>query len=238
MKERIVYIVLGVSTFLNILLIFSYFFNENNLSTGEELVLRKDVREVSLEDLQNLGDDDSLMDENILFLGDSITDFYDLKKYYGDYHVVNSGVDGNTVYNILDDMENRVYQYNPSKVFLLIGTNQINQESVMEVYDSIRELVSLIRKNRQYAHIYLESVYPVNDDSKHQWMVRGRENKKIEELNLLLRKYADTDIKLTYVDVYSKLLMDGELNEKYTKDGLHLNDKGYQVVTDVLKKYM
>ena len=54
---------------------------------------------------------------NYLFLGDSITDFYDLDEYYKDLPVVNSGVSGNTTADILNDMKNRVYNYNPSKYF-------------------------------------------------------------------------------------------------------------------------
>ena len=55
--------------------------------------------------------------ENIVFLGDSITEYYDLDKFFPNNKIVNSGVGGNLSHNILDDMYNRVYKYNPSKVF-------------------------------------------------------------------------------------------------------------------------
>lgn len=43
---------------------------------------------------------------------------------------------------------------------------------------------------------------------------------------------------IEYINVYDKLV-DGEvLNEEYSDDGLHLNDNGYEVVTDILKKYI
>ena len=45
--------------------------------------------------------------DNYLFLGDSITDFYDLDKYYKDLPVVNSGISGNTIDDILKDMKKR-----------------------------------------------------------------------------------------------------------------------------------
>ena len=41
-----------------------------------------------------------------------------------------------------------------------------------------------------------------------------------------------------YINVYDRLLDGDVLNEDYSYDGLHLNDKGYEVVTDVLKGFL
>ena len=46
---------------------------------------------------------------NYLFLGDSITDFYDLDKYFNDYKVVNSGISGNQTSDIYKDIKKRAY---------------------------------------------------------------------------------------------------------------------------------
>ena len=67
----------------------------------------------------------AVVPENIVFLGDSITNFYDLDKFYKNKNVVNSGVNGNMTTDILDDLKTRVYRYNPSHVILLIGTNDL-----------------------------------------------------------------------------------------------------------------
>ena len=53
---------------------------------------------------------------NYLFLGDSITDFYDLDKYFNDYKVVNSGISGNQTSDIYKDIKKRAYVYNPSTI--------------------------------------------------------------------------------------------------------------------------
>lgn len=183
-----------------------------------------------------------VVDENIVFLGDSITDFYDLDKYFSDMPVVNSGVDGNKTYDILDNMKERVYDYNPSKVFILIGTNDITHgKSVDEVVDNIKKIIEQIKENRPYSEIYLESIYPVNDtdDSKidHN-MVNGRKNDVIKEINSKLKDYSINN-NVTYIDVYKELSDDdGNLKLDYTKEGLHLSDKGYEVVTKKLKEYL
>lgn len=184
-----------------------------------------------------------VMDDNYLFLGDSITDFYDLDKYYEGLKVVNSGISGNTTEDILKDMKNRVYRYNPSKVFILIGINDLYFDSdSKEVISNIKEIVKSIKENRPYCKIYLESIYPVNntDDDKidHDMVSEKRDNKTVREINKELESFSKKE-EITYIDMYS-VLEDDDHNLKldYTKEGLHLSDLGYEKVTEVLKKYI
>ena len=180
-----------------------------------------------------------VMDDNYLFLGDSITDFYDLDEYYEGLPVVNSGIDGNDTQDILDDMENRVYQYNPSKVFLLIGTNDIDHgDSLDSIVDRIEQILLEIRENRPYAELYLESIYPVMEGER---AVNSRTNEKIITINKRLEDFCKKE-EITYINMFD-LLVDSssekvQINPDYTKDGLHLSDEGYEVVTNEVKKYL
>lgn len=176
--------------------------------------------------------------DNYLFLGDSITDFYDLDKYYSDMPVVNSGISGNTTDDILNDMKKRAYQYNPSKVFLLIGTNDlIHDKSNEEIVENVKKIIEGIKENRPKAEIYLESIYPVNRALSPS-MVNVRKNDDIKEINKELKKYCK-DNKITYIDMYDLLKdEDDNFDSKYTKDGLHPNDEGYEVITKEIKKYL
>lgn len=175
---------------------------------------------------------------NYLFLGDSITEYYDLGKYFPDMPVVNSGIAGDTTDDILNDMKGRVYDYNPSKVFLLIGTNDLRDEkSVDEVVDNIKKIIEEIETNRKEAEIYLESIYPVNEEVNKK-VVELRNNPDINEINDKIKKYAE-EKNITYIDLHEKLINEeGLLEKKYTKDGLHLNEEGYEVVTEELMKYL
>ena len=179
---------------------------------------------------------------NYLFLGDSITDFYDLDKYYKGYKVVNSGISGNQTSDILDNLQKRAYVYNPSTIFLLIGTNDyIHNKKEDETVNNIKEIVDKLNKNLPNAKIYLQSIYPINDtdDQKiSKSMVSIRNNTSIKKINSELKKYCN-DKNCTYLDVYSLLEdKDGNLKLEYTKEGLHMSDKGYEVITKELKKYM
>lgn len=183
-----------------------------------------------------------IVGENILFLGDSITEYYDLDKYYSDFRVVNSGISGNAASDILEDMKKRVYNYNPSKVFLLIGTNDIEYQVEDEkIIKNIEKIIEKIKNNRPNAKIYLESIYPINNtdsDKIDHGMVGRRTNDKIRKINKELKAYCKSH-DVTYIDVYKELAdSDGNIKLEYTKEGLHLSDKGYEVVTKVIKEYL
>ena len=185
----------------------------------------------------------TLGDENIVFVGDSITYQYNLEKYYKDkIHVVNSGIDGNTINDVLDNLYERIYRYNPTKVFLLIGTNDVPYKDEKVIEDGIKKIVNSIRKNRSNCEIYLESIYPVNDTDNEKIshpMVNGRKNEKIMNINKELKAFADKTKNVTYINMYDKLLDEnGNMKLEYTREGLHLSDEGYKVVTGVLSKYL
>ena len=177
--------------------------------------------------------------DNFLFLGDSITDYYALDEYYDDLPVVNSGISGNKTTDILDDMKNRVYQYNPTKVFLLIGTNDLTENSeniVSDTYKNIVKIIENIKENRSKAKIYLESIYPINEMVGD---IYEDKSANIIELNEKLEEYCNDSSNCTYVDIYSSLADDdNKLKEKYSDDGLHLNSLGYVVVTRELLPYL
>lgn len=181
--------------------------------------------------------------ENIVFLGDSITDFYDLDKYYKGYNVVNSGISGNQTISLINEIKNRVYIYNPTKVFILIGTNDLvdSNRTNEEIVENIEKIVNGIKENRPKAKIYVESIYPVNNTDNKKVVhstTKTRSNKRIKKINILIKEMCK-DNNIEYINLYDELVdKDGNLNIDYTKDGLHMSEGGYEVITKKLKKYL
>ncbi|MBR2997595.1 MAG: hypothetical protein IKF37_00780 [Bacilli bacterium] len=186
-----------------------------------------------------------IINPNIVMLGDSITDFYDLDKYYGSEElIVNSGISGNRTQDIINDIRNRVYDYNPSELFLLIGVNDIIYDNAApeDVIQKIDTIVLEIKEKLPNTKIYIESIYPVNNTWRDEHDNRVRDEKEINGsiimTNDLIKEYCEEN-NLKYIDLYPHLLDDnGVLNHNYSDDGLHPNDKGYEVITKILKKYM
>lgn len=182
------------------------------------------------------------LDNNYVFLGDSITYMYNLDKYYEGMPVVNSGGDGNQTSDILSDMSNRIYRYNPTKIFILIGTNDIIYNKTEEqIVNNIKKIIENIHKNRPDCKVYVESIYPINDTDNEKismHMVKNRKNSMIRKINDEL-KLMSSDLDFTYINMYDKLTdEDGNLKLEYTKEGLHMTEEGYEVITKVIKSYI
>ncbi len=180
--------------------------------------------------------------DNFIFLGDSLTAYYPLNELYDDIAVVNSGVPGYTTDDILNNIDSMVSVYNPTKVFLLIGTNDIKiGKTTEEIVDNIDKIVNNILIKRPKTKIYIESIYPINDtnDEKiNHESVSNRTNEQIREINKKLKKYCK-DNNYTYIDMYSELVdNEGNLSLKYTTEGIHISDLGYLKITKVLYQYI
>lgn len=176
--------------------------------------------------------------ESIVFLGDSITSRYDLNKYFPNYNVYNSGIAGNMTKDILENMENRIFAYNPTKVFILIGTNDLVYSGLDNdgIKNNIEEIINKIYEKNSNIKIYMESIYPVNN-SINKEIVETRTNENIKDLNNKIEKICNN--KCTYINMYDNLTdKNGNMKRIYTVDGLHLNKIGYKVITNKLIKYL
>lgn len=176
----------------------------------------------------------STIDDNFVFLGDSITNGYNLDKYYPEYPTVKSGVNGYKTQDILNNMNKMVYIYNPSKVFLLIGINDIHAGKSKEyIINNIEKIIDNIKENRKNAKIYVESIYPVNSKIRN-----NSKNDFTIEVNKAIKKLCK-EKNIVYINIHDLLIdNNGDLKKKYTTDGLHLSEDGYKVVTKEIKKYL
>lgn len=177
--------------------------------------------------------------KNVVFLGDSITEVYDLGLYYADsdYIIINSGYSGNTSRDILNNIYKRALQYKPAKVFLLIGTNDVGFGlKSEETVENIKRIITRLQENEN-TQVYVESIYPINSDLEKS-KAGMRTNDSIKKINEQIRSFC-LENNITYIDLYKSLLDENDnLKDDYTKDGLHLSKDGYKIVTDVLKEYM
>ena len=153
--------------------------------------------------------------------------------------VVNSGISGHKTTDILKDMENRIYEYNPSKVILMIGTNDLLDNITSEqTVENIGKIIDGIKENRPYAKIYVESIYPINRNVEtfdNTIIKEYIDNEMIYTVNKDIKKMAENK-DVEYLDLYSLLIEDDNLISDYTDNGVYLNDRGYMVVYDEINK--
>jgi|SRR5690554_3271556 len=178
--------------------------------------------------------------KQIVFLGDSLTDFYQIEEFFHDYKVYNRGIASDTTKGVLDRLEDNVISIQPRKVFLQIGTNDYIRRNNDYIFTNIIEIVNRLKNSIEDVKVYIISLYPVNHKAKvySRFFTTVRNNKTIRALNERLKEYCENN-NLSYIDVHSHLVdSKGNLEKKYTVEGLHINYEGYDVITKVLLPYV
>jgi lysophospholipase L1-like esterase len=176
----------------------------------------------------------------IVFLGDSLTDFYQVEEFFHDYKIYNRGIASDTTKGVLERLQTNVIDIKPSKVFLQIGTNDYLGHKNEYIYNNIIRIVETLKAEIEGVKVYVISLYPVNHKKKiySRFFTSVRKNKTIVELNKKLKEYC-TNNGITYIDVHSHLIdAKGNLDKKYTVEGLHMSYEGYEVITEVLLPYV
>ncbi len=176
-----------------------------------------------------------------IFFGDSITSRYDLNKFFENSSYINKGIGGEKTADLLERMKESIYDYNPQRVVLLIGTNDLSANIPLdEIASNISLIIKKIQKNNSQTEVFVESVLPVskeeNADKVDLDAVGRRNNDDIKKLNEMIRLVCEKT-GATYIDAYDEFTdKNDNLKLEYTVEGLHLNDAGYQKQTEVINQ--
>ena len=182
-------------------------------------------------------------DFDILFAGDSITDWWQQaapnggtdvqKKYFGDVKVANFAVAGDTTQGVLWGLQNGEGQgRKPKAVMLMIGTNNTGGNTGPEIAEGVGAVVLELRKDFPDAKIMLLAIF-----------ARGAgptdaNRMKNEEASKIIAKLDDGK------HVFFRNLNDRFLNAQgqligFRGDNLHPTAEGYEIwanaVADTLK---
>ena len=162
---------------------------------------------------------------DVAFIGDSLTDGYDVEKYYSEYKVSNRGIGGETTYGLLARLDISVYQLKPKVIVMLIGAN--NFKTMFEDYE---DLIIGIKTNLPNTTLVICSLTSMGGE---HW---GKNNQLAAFNNVKIKAYADK-YGCPFVDLYTPLLNmeTNEIYEHYTTDGGHLTAEGYEVLTSAIK---
>jgi len=177
-------------------------------------------------------------EDEIIFLGNSITEGGDWKALFPNKNVINRGISGDVTDGILFRL-NEVTTSKPAKIFLLIGTNDLAREkSIDYVVNGCVKIIKQIQKDSKGTSIYVQSILPVNPNVGKRFSGHKSNKEAIVMANTRLKvicfKYGIKFINLHKAFRNNK----GELKAKYTHDGLHLSNKGYIKWKKVVNKYV
>ena len=188
----------------------------------------------------------------VVFLGNSITN--GLRRHFSKFNrsdLVNRGIDGDISLGILERLDELIY-YKPKAVFILIGLNDFfNDLTKMPevtpkfVSKNIIKAANKIKRGTPKTKIYLQTILPINTQqyqnklkkdtgNSYYWLnpsFKININEQILKTNEILRNnkvFRVIDLHPLFIDKNTIM------SEKYSTDGVHLNDLGYQKWIDAI----
>jgi lysophospholipase L1-like esterase len=163
--------------------------------------------------------------DDILFIGDSLVEHCEWADLLGDANVRNRGIAGDDTLGVLHRVESSLRREPPRKILLMVGINDlfrhIPQKHILANYATIIKRIQILAPScKILAHGLLpidERLAPQPIDST---VIRSL-NKELE----ILCGY----LGINYVETFDAFDRDedGRLDETFSRDGLHLNAKGY-----------
>jgi lysophospholipase L1-like esterase len=193
--------------------------------------------------------------KRVIFLGDSITDFWKLDEYFSDKPYVNRGISGQTTPQMLVRMYPDVIDLKPAAMVVLAGINDVSRNTGPSTAEMIEQNIMAMTELAR-AHgikVILCSLLPVSDypflkqQSEPQTatpgqgrapfprikMTEGHPPADILKLNAWMKDYA-ARANAIYADYFTAFVdEDGWLKDGYSADGLHPNADGYKIMAPI-----
>ena len=168
----------------------------------------------------------------ILFTGSSSIRFWDsLEEDMKPLEVLNRGFGGAQISHVIYHFEEIIKPYDPKAVVFFCGTNDLTAlKTPEETVHDFQKFLSLIRKEFGNIKVYMIGIKP----SVERFYLD--EEEKI--FNNSIKLLASEDAYLEYIDVWDSMLSEdgSRMPELYVEDGLHMNKKGYEVWTKLVRK--
>lgn len=188
-------------------------------------------------------------DVDVLFLGDSITDFWARPSPTGGKKVwdenfaalkpANFGISADRTQHVLWRLQNgEADGIKPKVVVLMIGTNNTGLErdgttvrnTTAETIEGVTAVVKTLRAKLPQSKIMLLGIFPRGEKPDYP------QRAQIKEVNAAIAKLDDGKM-IRYLDIGSKFLTaDGTLTKEIMPDALHPGEKGYEIWAAAIKQ--
>lgn len=185
----------------------------------------------------------------ILFTGSSLMEMFPVEDFLREDHseqiICNRGIGGFVTDDMLKNINEQIFDLEPSAIFINIGTNDIGDssksfsEALSHMLENYEKILRQIKDRLPAAKVFTMAYYPV--------CTAGRENDPAfinrNNRNLPLANRAVKDLAektgYCYIDVNDGLTGEnGMLKEELTIDGIHMYPAGYRIVWNNMKPYL
>ena len=176
---------------------------------------------------------DSIGHPDNVFLGNSITEGFDLETFFPGHEFANRGIVGDHLDGLIQRLDNSALNLKPKKLFLMIGINDIGDKRSDEYLISMFiALVDTLVTSLPETDIYMHSILPTSP----RW--KNCPPDQIKRVNVFLELLAQEN-ELVFINLYPHFMGDTKyINPDLTRDGLHPNQAGYQVWAKRIKPFI
>ena len=167
----------------------------------------------------------------LLFIGDSLIEYYDWNERFLEHLVYNAGVAGETVEGLYARLQVVYMQVDmPEVIFIMSGINNLAMGD-KKFITTYRKIVRGLKKQYKSPKIFVQSLLPV----LFPWI----SNDEIRGINIQLKKMSDAE-NIDYLDIHSLFLdVEGRTIADYLlEDGVHVSEKGYRVWSNEIEKHL
>ena len=198
--------------------------NDNTTQTTAAMASKESVVKITDPADEEEYSTNDLYADTVLF-GDMIIEGIQDYGYLGTGNIVSdNNLTTDKAHNYISDVKDRT----PSKIFLLVGLNDLNYgtRSGTDVAERIENLVAALKENIPSAKIYVVSLLPVTESFEAKSSVKIKQS-DINDANKKLAEDATT-MGAVFVDIADSFKDgSGYLNTKYSSGGYNLNHNYY-----------
>jgi lysophospholipase L1-like esterase len=168
----------------------------------------------------------------ILFTGSSSIKFWNsLEKDMKPLKVLNRGFGGAHISHVIHHFDDIVRPYSPKAIVFFCGTNDLTAlKTPEETLNDFKKFLNLVKNEFGTIKVYMIGIKPSVD--------RLYLDEEERVFNNSISFLAKEDPYLEYINVWDLMLNeDGtRMPDLYVEDGLHMNPKGYEIWTQLVRE--
>ncbi len=169
----------------------------------------------------------------VLFIGSSSIRLWDLKQSFPELDALNRGFGGSQLEDSIAFFDRIVKPYQPRQIILYAGDNDLGKgKTPVQVYQDFQTFAALVKEHLPNTTLVFIAIKP----SLKRWNIVHR----VRAANALINVDCVEDETLTFLDIDTPMIAEDGLPKQdlFKTDGLHLNEKGYEIWTEVLRTHL
>lgn len=162
----------------------------------------------------------------VLFIGSSsIRKWPNLQKDFCNNTIINRGIGGAVINDIIFYAHDIVFPYHPKQIIIYVGENDVPDTATTadSIFIRFKRLYNLLRSQLPHAPIDYIAIKPSPS--------RVKFIEKAKKANLLISTFLKKEPNTVFIDVFSLMInKEGKpMPELFVSDMLHMNEAGYNI---------